>query len=120
MPIHLNEENGGRILVVQVTGKLETADYDHFVPEFERLVREHGRVRVLFEMAGFQGWTAGALWQDTRFAVRHFGDIDRLAVVGEKAWQEGMATFCKPFTQATIRYFDHANTADARMWLGEE
>jgi hypothetical protein len=30
-----------------------------------------------------------------------------------------MAIFCKPFTKATIRYFDHADTAGARKWLEE-
>jgi len=119
MPIQLNEEDGGKLLVVHVSGKLAAADYETFVPEFERLVRAHGRLRVLFDMTGFHGWTAGAMWQDTKFAMHHFHDIDRLAVVGEKAWQEGMATFCKPFTAATIRYFDHDDTPEARRWLGE-
>ena len=72
MPIQLNEENGGKMLVVHVSGKLAAADYEHFVPEFERLVREHGRVRVLFDMTGFHGLTAGALWEDTKFAMHHF------------------------------------------------
>jgi hypothetical protein len=40
-------------------------------------------------------------------------------MIGEKKWQQGMATFCKPFTMATIRYFDHAHAAEARKWLGE-
>ena len=31
----------------------------------------------------------------------------------------GMATFCKPFTKATIRYFDHAEAVEARKWLEE-
>ena len=56
MPIQLNEENGGKILVVHVSGKLVKADYEHFVPEFERLVRQHGKLRVLFDMTGFHGW----------------------------------------------------------------
>jgi hypothetical protein len=30
-----------------------------------------------------------------------------------------MAIFFKPFTKATIRYFDHAEAAEARKWLGE-
>jgi hypothetical protein len=34
-------------------------------------------------------------------------------------WQQGMATFCKPFTKATVRYFDHADGAAARKWLAE-
>jgi hypothetical protein len=40
-------------------------------------------------------------------------------MVGEKKWQQGMATFCKPFTKAALRYFDHADAAEARKWLGE-
>ena len=119
MPIQLNEENGGKVLAVHISGKLAAADYEHFVPEFDRLVRLHGKLRVLFDMTGFHGWTAGALWEDTKFAIHHFSDIDRLAVIGEKKWQEGMATFCKPFTRATVRYFDHAAAVEARQWLGE-
>jgi len=117
MGITLNENNGGKVLEVRVGGKLAKADYEHFVPEFERLVRQHGKLHVLFEMTDFDGWTLSAMWEDTKFALHHFGDIDRLAVVGEKKWQEGMATFCKPFTKATVRYFDHADVAEARAWL---
>jgi hypothetical protein len=111
MPIQTNEENGGKLLVVHVSD---------FVPEFERLVELHGKLHVLFDMSGFHGWTAGALWEDTKFAMHHFSDIDRLAVNGENKWQKGMATFCKPFTKATVKYFDHAEASEARKWLGEE
>ena len=88
MSIKLNEENGGKVLEVHVSGKLVKADYEHFVPEFERLVRQHGKLSVLFDMTGFHGWEAAAMWEDTKFAIKHFADIDRLAVVGEKRWQQ--------------------------------
>lgn len=117
MPIQLKEEAGGKVLTVHVSGTLAVVDYEHFVPEFERLLRLHGTLRVLFDMTGLHGWTAGAVWEDTKFATHHFSDIDRLAVIGEKKWQEWMATFCKPFTKATVRYFDHADAAEARAWV---
>jgi len=41
------------------------------------------------------------------------------ATIGETKWQHGMATFCKPFTRATIRYFEHDDAAGARQWLSE-
>ncbi len=117
MPIQFNEENGGKTLAVHVSGKLVKSDYAQFVPEFERLAHAHGKVRVLFDMVGFHGWEAGAAWADIKFATKHFSDIERLAVVGEKKWQHGLATFAKPFTRATVRYFDHAAAAEARTWL---
>ena len=119
MSIKLNEENGGKVLIVHVSGKLVKEDYEHFVPDFERLARQHGKVNVLFDMTDLHGWEAAAMWEDTKFAIKHFADIERLAMVGEKKWQHAMATFCKPFTKATVRYFDHTDIAEARKWLDE-
>lgn len=119
MPIQLKEENAGKTLEVHVSGKLVAADYEHFVPEFERLVALHGKLRVLFDMTDFHGWTLGAVWADTKFGVHHFSDIERLAMVGDKQWEEGMAVFCKPFTKAKIQYFDRGDRAEAKKWLAE-
>lgn len=60
---------------------------------------------------------AGALWDDITFDAKHFADIERLAIVGDKKWEHGMAVFCKPFTTAKIRYFDSSAEKDARAWL---
>jgi hypothetical protein len=119
MPIQLSEENDGKLLVIHVSGKIGTTDYESLVPEFGRLIGLHGKLNVLFDMTGFHGWTAGAMWADTSFGMHHFDDIDRLAVVGEKNWQEALAKVSKPFTRATVKYFDHADVAVARQWLGE-
>jgi|SRR5665213_1721906 len=119
MPIQLDKESDGRILIVHVSGKLAKADYERFGPEFEQLVQQHGKLRVLFDMTGFHGWDLTALWEDIKFDLNHFADIERLAMVGERKWQHGMSAFCKPFTKATIKYFDHSQAAEARKWLVE-
>ena len=119
MTIRFVEENNGKLLAVHVSGKLVKTDYEQFVPAFERLLQQHGKLRLLFDMTGFHGWEASAAWEDTKFGIKHFADIERLAMIGEKTWQHGMAIFCKPFTTATVRYFDHADAAEARKWLDE-
>lgn len=119
MPIQIQEENAGKTFIVHISGKLVVADYELFVPEFERLVALHGKLRVLFDMTDFHGWTLGAVWEDTKFGLHHMGDIERLAMVGDRKWEEGMAIFCKPFTKAKIKYFDHADMAEAKLWLSE-
>ena len=120
MSIKLSEENDGKVIIVHVSGKLAKADYELFVPEVEQLVRQHGKLSMLFDMTGFHGWEAGALWEDTKFAIKHFSDIEKLAMVGEKKWQQSMAMFGKSFTKATIRYFDHADIAEAMKWVAED
>lgn len=120
MPIQINEGGSGNFLAVHVSGILAQADYERFVPEFERLVREHGKLRVLFDMTGFHGWEAAAIWEEIKFDAKHLAGIERLAMVGDKQWQHVMVTICKPFTKAKTRYFDHTDDAGARKWLAEE
>lgn len=119
MAMQLKEVSDGKVLEVQVSGKLMHADYEHFVPEFERLQKRHGKLRVLFKMADFHGWEMAALWDDIKFDLKHFADLDRLAMVGDKKWEKWMAGFCRPFTTARIRYFERDQTAAARTWLAE-
>jgi len=119
MSVALHEEDGGKIVVITLTGKLTTEDYEHFVPEVDRLIKQHGKLRLVVDMHDFQGWTMGALWQDIKFDASHFRHIERLALIGDKAWEHGMAVFCKPFTTATIRYFDRSQADQAKAWIYE-
>jgi len=109
-----------KVLEVQVTGKLTKEFYEEFVPATTELIEQQGKIRILFAMHDFHGWTAGALWEDLKFDLKHWRDIERLAIVGENKWQHGMAVFCKPFTTAKIQYFDRAQIDEAREWLAAE
>ena len=120
MSMKLTEKDEGKVMEVQVSGKLSAEDYKEFVPEFERRLQGWGRLRVLFDMVDFHGWNAGALWQDIKFDLKHFGDIERVAMVGDKKWEKGMCIFCRPFTRAKVRYFDHDHTSEAHTWVAAE
>jgi hypothetical protein len=119
MSVELQQEAGGKWLRVQLSGKLTKEDYQQFVPEIEKLIGREGKLRVLVRMHDFHGWTMGALWEDIKFDLKHFADIERLALVGERKWEAGMAMFCKPFTRASIRYFDEAQYDEAQRWVKE-
>ena len=119
MPIKLSEVSGEQFLVVHVWGKLERADYERFLPQFAELAQGPGKLRVLFDMIGFQGWDAGALWDEIKFDVKHANDFERVATVGDSEWEHALATLIKPFTKAKTRYFDATHYADAREWLSE-
>jgi hypothetical protein len=116
----LETVSAGRVLEVRVTGKLTKEAYQKFVPAVDAQIKEYGKLRILFVMKDFHGWTAGAMWEDLKFDLKHWKDIERLAVVGDKKWEKGMAAFCKPFTKATIRYFDVSQVDEAREWVAAE
>lgn len=120
MSVELREELNGRIIVLTLGGKLVKEDYAQFTPDLERAVKVHGKVRLLVELRGFHGWTLGAVWEDFKFDVHHYRHIERLALVGEKKWEAGMATFCKPFTTAKLRYFDQSKADEASLWIHED
>ena len=117
MAVTLQEEASGKILVVNLTGKLTKEDYQQFVPHVESLIKQHGKVRMVVKMHDFHGWEMSALWEDLKFDWKHFSHIERLALVGEKRWEAGMAAFCRPFTGAAIRYFDVSEASKATEWI---
>ena len=91
--------SGSNVIEIKVSGKLSKEDYDVFVPEIEELIKQHGTVRILFDMHDFHGWETAAIWEDIKFGWKHFRDIDRIAMIGEATWEEGMTAFCVPFTK---------------------
>jgi hypothetical protein len=120
MSVRLDQAAEDNVLEVYVTGKLTKEDYERFTPVAERAIGEHGKIRVLFDMHDFHGWKASAMWEDLKFGLHHFKDIERVAIVGEKAWEHGAAVFCKPFTAAEIRYFDRSESEAGRLWIRKE
>ena len=117
---HVDEQVQGKIMEVNLHGELTREDYERFVPETERLIREHGKIRILVMMHDFHGWEGGALWEDIKWNAKHLNDIERLAIVGETTWHKWMTGFCKPFTSAQIRYFAPGEIDRARAWVAEE
>ena len=106
-----------KVLGFKMSGKLHDEDYKFFVPQVEAAVAQFGKVRMLAQFHDFHGWDAKALWDDIKFSTTHCTKIDRIALVGEKKWEEWMAKVCKPFTMAKIKYFDAAEAGDAMEWL---
>jgi hypothetical protein len=103
----------------KLSGKLHDADYKTFVPLVDAEIARDGKVNVLVQFHDFHGWDLHALWDDIKFSATHCTKIKRIAIVGDKAWEKWMATVCKPFTMAKVRYFDAAEIEAARAWLAE-
>ncbi|MCA9237696.1 MAG: STAS/SEC14 domain-containing protein [Planctomycetales bacterium] len=107
------------VIGFQLSGKLHDDDYKTFVPRVDKAIAEEGKIRMLAQFHDFHGWDAHALWDDTKFATTHCTKIERIALVGEKTWEKWMATVCKPFTMAKVKYFDVGEIEAAWKWVAE-
>lgn len=120
MTIELTENADAKLLEVKASGKLSKQDYEHFEPAVAGLMGTAGKIKILFVMHDFHGWDLGAVWEDTKFATKHCRDIEKIAMVGESAWEKWMATICKPFTMSKIKYFEVGQADEARQWLAQD
>jgi hypothetical protein len=109
----------GNVLGFKLSGKLHDEDYKAFVPAIDSVIAKHGKARLLAQFHDFQGWDMHALWDDIKFSTTHCTQIERIALVGEKKWEEWMAKVCKPFTMAKIQYFDASEIDKAWTWVNE-
>ena len=113
----IHEIAGENLVEVELSGKLTREDYEKFAPELEKIIEQHGTIRLLALMRDFHGWRLGALWQDIKFDLRLFKQMQSIALVGETKWQEWLCALCVPFTTGEIRYFHHDELESARGWL---
>ena len=113
------EEFHGKIIEIDIHGKEGLDQYKQLVPETQGLVSEAQKVRILARMHDFDGWDAGSLWATARWDAAVFDHIERIAVVGEKTWEECATGFSKPFKTATVRYFTMEQLDAARAWLND-
>jgi hypothetical protein len=116
MGLHIQKAEG-RILQIDVSGKLNKEDYATLITAAEQRIQPYGKIRLLIEMHDFHGWVAGAIWEDVKFDVKHFNDIERIAVIGETTWHKWMTALFRPFTAAEVQYFEPDQSDQARAWI---
>jgi hypothetical protein len=112
-------QSSNKVLGFKMSGKLHDEDYKKFVPVIDAAVAKEGKIRIFAQFQDFHGWDFHALWDDIKFSTKHCLDIERIALIGDKKWEEWMAKVCKPFTMAKIKYFDVSEIEAAKAWLAE-
>ena len=105
------------VIATIANGKLQQQDIEKVHPIIHAILDKGLKIRWYLEMNNFEGWNIKGLWKDFKMDVAHERDYERIAVVGEKKWQEWARQFMKPFTNANIKYFEISQKEDAKKWI---
>jgi hypothetical protein len=101
-----------------VTGKLTEQDLASAQQSAADVIRGHGKVRILINAEGFDGWEQGGSWDDFSFEEEFDPYIGKMAIVGDRKWEELVLIFSnKAFRQFPIEYFGSSESEQARAWL---
>lgn len=104
------------VIGVKVIGKLTAADFIENVPEIEAIIARHGRVRFLVDLTAFDGWDWHAAWDDFAFGIRHWGDIEKMAVITDSRWEDLAANIAGALMHAEVKSYRLPEIEHAWEW----
>ena len=107
----------GSLVVISAHGTVSAEDYRTLAPRLESIIERQGPVRLLMEMHDFHGWDLLGLWNEILFEVDHACDVERVAVIGDHAWEAFAAKLSGLLTGTSVRYFDRHDADSARGWI---
>jgi len=111
--------NEGGLLTVKISGKLKWPEFAQLEKAATETIRAGGKVRFLVLTEDFQGWDNKGDWGNLSFQLKYDQQIEKIAIVGEKQWQDLVEMFVgKGIRSVDIRYFPPSQEALARAWIG--
>ncbi len=109
----------GKVLGVHAIGRLTDSDYKTFLPRIEERIDEFGKIRLLVDMEGFDGWDLYAAWDDFTFGMTHWHHFEKMALVGDATWEKAAARAAALLMRGEVRFFDLDDREAAWDWIKE-
>jgi universal stress protein A len=107
------------VISASFSGDITKSDYDQFTPQVEAIVKASGSIRMLMDMTGLKGEKSEAWKSDWNFGKEFQDKIEKLAMVGDKAWEAPLAKAFGPKYAQQAKYFDADSISSAWDWLRE-
>ena len=106
-------------LSLKATGKLTHKDYETITPMIDSALEgvKNPKIRALFDGTELEGWELRAAWDDFKLGLRHGSEFEKIAIYGNKNWQELAAKVGSWFISGEVKYFESYD--EALAWLQE-
>ncbi|HHF2916248.1 hypothetical protein ACX03_20520 [Vibrio parahaemolyticus] len=100
-------------LVFKAVGKLTHEDYQAIAPVLESaLAGVNGQhVKVLVDISEFSGWDLRAAWDDFQLGLKIGPKFEKVAIYGDKNWQELASKFGGWFISGEMQSFNEYDSA---------
>ncbi|HXT39655.1 MAG TPA: STAS/SEC14 domain-containing protein [Candidatus Angelobacter sp.] len=104
-------------LTLKITGKLNQPELADAQKRVAELLQREGKKHLLIIAENFQGWGKGD-WGDLSGQMMMEPYIDRMAIVGERKWENLTLMFTgKGIRRLPIEFFPTGEMSKAQAWL---
>lgn len=100
-------------LTLKAIGKLTHDDYKIITPMIDSALSQvkDPQVNVLIDGTELEGWELRAAWDDFKLGLKHNNEFKKIAIYGNKNWQEITAKVGAWFISGDVKYFDTLDKA---------
>lgn len=111
--IGLERSGANFMLTMKAVGKLTHEDYKKITPLLDSALScvNDPHVNVLFDATEFEGWELRAAWDDFKLGLKYSNSFDKIALFGNKRWQELSAKIGTWFVPGEVKYFNEKSAA---------
>ena len=104
-------------LTLKAVGKLSHEDYKVITPMIDSALEGVGNpsINALVDATELEGWEIRAAWDDFKIGLKHGREFNKIALYGNKKWQEVGAKVGNWFIGGESRFFEDEESALA--WL---
>lgn len=110
------------VVGIEAIGKVEAADYRQILdPAAAQAIRDHDRVRLLYVLADrYEGYTAAAMWEDTKLGFQDLKAWERIAVVTDHNVLADSIRVFGWLIPADVRTYAVSQLDEAKLWIQED
>jgi hypothetical protein len=111
------DQSSDSVLGYFISGTLTREEIDAVQHEIKPAVRKHGKIRILLQIGELSAPEPEAVWEDLKLTPEYVADVERYALVGDKSWQERVASLSDLLVNGEVRYFDSSEIDKAWSWI---
>ena len=108
------------VIGFEAVGEVHSDDYERVLRPAVEAAAEHGEVRLVYVLGDrFEGYSAGASWEDAKLGLGSFGAWERTAIVSDRDWAENLVKALGWLMPGRIRHFSLGALDEAVAWAAE-
>lgn len=110
----------GNVLKLVAPDRLKADDFRQIAPQVDAIIRRYGKIRLLIDASGCNGWeNIAALENHASFVKNHQQKVERIAVIVGHEWQDWLIGAVKMFLHPEVRAYDKLHESEALRWVSE-